>query len=256
MEFFDSYHAIDLKSRGAGYVRAEDHFCSTITTTQPRAVREIMEKADADSGFINRWVFVLGRNKDLQSIRTTRLETNHLIAPLQNIRAWSRMPGTTRAIEFTEDARMEWEKFFRAEIEPIRKSDQHPLLTRLDLLLKKLALLFAVNEQSDYIGTSQIRRAISLFKYLVNTYNLVSSQMQTVAFEDDRDLVRKVVEKYETDNGRGITIRDIRRHIGSQVSGDVLVRVVKIMVEIGELHETIVKPEGRGRPTTRYTYVK
>lgn len=250
MELFDSYHPINLKTRGHGYVNAEGHYALAITTTQRKALRDILTRADTDSGFLNRWVFVGGKRKQLKAIRTGGISTAHLVTPLQELRIWSKLPGRTPMLEFEPDAAVVWTEFFDKMLAPMRLDEEQPILSRVDLQLKKLMLLFAVNEKSSTITKSIVERVIAIAPYLTKNYAGVALEMLDTEFDRTSKFIQRTIEKYEERKGQGPTAREIARN-GNGIATDDINKAIKVLVEMGIIEEHVIRPE-RGRPTVRY----
>ena len=174
MQFYDSYEPIELRSRTAGYSKADRHFCSATTTTQPKVVRELFSKGDADSGFLNRWIFVAGELKPLDPWGGPEVDLSALVEPLRDLRAWA---SSGRSLQMDSSASSLWATFFRERLESHRVSDDNPLLTRLDFTLKKVMLLLAIDQKTPTIGADIVARALTLYPYLRQTYGLVDRRL-------------------------------------------------------------------------------
>lgn len=247
MELYDGYDTIELKARGAGYARAEDHFCSAITTTQPKAIKELVSRSDAESGFLNRWVFAAGKIKPLISFGRADMDFDSLVEPLRAIRAWA---SSGRIVTPDRAALELWERFFRKDIEPFRISVDHPLLTRIDLVMKKLMLLYAADAHSEVVTEEMMARTISLFPYLQITYGLLDSKLNaTGPFGECQSAIKKAVEMHGP-----ITIRDIDKRLNQKFARDLMLKAVKTLVDFKIITEE-VGTNTRGPKTVRYSYV-
>lgn len=249
MEFFDSYNAIDIVSRGAGRARAEHHFAASVVSTQPGAIRDILVQADADSGFINRWVFASGPLKPLRSYRSAAIDLEPLIAPLNALRQWSSL--RYREIELNDDAREAWNTFFQATIEPIRTSNEKPLLTRVDLLMKKLILLFCINEKLNAPTAELVERVISLFPYIERSYNLLVGEIGVGPQQECRERILNAIHSIEEKTGNAVTTRQINQRLGKKFSLDMIVKTLAAMTHLGDILEDIRTP-ARGPKTVVY----
>lgn len=250
MEFFDSYGPIELVSRGKGHVKAENHFASAVTTTQPASIRNLLMQADADSGFVNRWIFASGPMKPLQSLNTEMIDIESLVPALQGLRTWS---SRGRNIELRGDALALWDRFFHAVIEPIRKGEEASIMTRTDLMLKKCILLFSINEQVDVPSEDIVRRACELFDYFRKSYEAPATKIGIGEFEDCRMAIKQALLQIEMKTGKPGTMRDLNRAVPNRYQRDLMTRVLKTMIDLDEVVEEHVKT-GRGRPTVRIRY--
>lgn len=252
MEFFDSYTAVDIVSRGAGRVRAEHHFAASVASTQPGAIRDLLVQTDADSGFINRWVFASGPLKPLRSYRTTSIDIDHLKQPLNELRQWSSLRH--HEIKLEGPALSVWTSFFQSTIEPIRVSSDKPLLTRIDLLLKKIILLFCINEKSDAPDAALVERAISLFPYLERSYNLLVGEIGVGPQQDCRTKILAAVETIQAKTGKGATVRQIHQRLGKRFAPDMIVRTIRAMEDLRDIQE-VIQQGARGPKTVAYMLV-
>lgn len=255
-EFYDSYHPIDIKSRGAGHVKAEGYYCSTVTSTQLKAVRNILSADDTESGFINRWVFVLGREKKRKHLRKQDVDVDSMVMQLQSLRSWARLRHPDiRQIGFDEEADKAYKKIFEETLDELTNDESRPIYARIDLTLKKIMLILALNEKREKITHGIVERAFLLFPYLNFTCSTISGQIGSGLFEECRGEVQRIVTKGQKKKLDGLTLRDISRSLPQHIPRDLLIRVVKTMVDIEELSETAFKPAGRGRPTRRYKMI-
>lgn len=253
MEFYDGYGPIEIKSRGAGLARAEGHFASVVTTTQPGAVRDLLAQADADSGFINRWIFASGQLKPLVAYGRDPLELEPLVQPLQTLRGWARNRGNGQRLTLEGNALECWTAFFDEHLAPIRTSDDSSLLTRMDVTLKKLILLFAINEMQQP-DLDIVQRVVKLYDYLRPAYLQLGKEIGLGEFEDVRSRLGDFIRSYElAHDGSPPSIRDINRGI-RKMPRDVMKRVLDVMVDLGEL-QMIESKKARGPAVRVYKYV-
>lgn len=252
MRLYDGYGDIDHSSRSYGYVRAERPFCSAVTSTQPRAIHTLLMQSDADSGFVNRWVFAMGEPKKLIAIDREPLDIDSCVSPLKFLRSWS---ATRRTVQLDDDARQLWEQFFTKTIEPIKVKGDESLLTRTDLTLKKIMLLFAVNEKSNIVTGDCVERVLELWPYLRDTYLTLSSQIGLGEFEDCRYRIMEFVREWQNGHGdHGPTIRDMSRRLPKQYTRKLVLDVLRNLEEMGELEAVKPVKVNAGRPgAVRYT---
>jgi hypothetical protein len=132
--------AITTSSMSHGAIEAHQPFASALTTTQPRALRNLLSKTDASSGFLNRWVFIPGRDKQRYAIGGVRVDMTPAVKPLQDILGWAGSFGPSEYMQWSPEAEKKFTEFFHVTMEPEKKLDQSDMITRVDLLLKKLIL--------------------------------------------------------------------------------------------------------------------
>lgn len=249
-ELYDSYGPVEIKSRTAGVARAENHFCCVLTTTQPGAVRDLLVQADADSGFINRIVFAAGPKKPRISYGGAQLDIDPLVKPLARIRQWTTSQHPRFVLE--GEAFEVWDNFFQQHIEPYQESHERSLMTRADLTLKKLILLFCANEESEPTA-DLVNRALKLFEYLESTYRMLTEEIGIGQFEDCRLMVGKVIRQLQKEIGGSPSTRQINRAMPRRYQRDLLLRVLDNMQALGEVTVTETKAK-HGPPLRCYAY--
>lgn len=249
-EFYDSYGPVEIKSRTAGIARAEKHFCCVLTTTQPGAVRDLLVQADADSGFINRIIFAAGPHKPRVAYGGDQINVSDLVIPLNQLRQWTTRQRPKLTLE--GDALDLWSSFFHERIEPYQESHERSLMTRSDLTLKKLMLLFCVNEKSEPTR-EMLERVLPLFDYLETTYGMLTEEIGIGQFEDCRLQLGKVIRQLQRDFGRDPATREINRAMPRRYQRDLMLRVLENMSELGEIKKTEFKGK-RGTASAVWEY--
>lgn len=232
MRFYDAYGDIDLHSRGAGYTKAANPYCSALTSSQPKAVRDLLAQTDADSGFVNRWVFAVGEPKKLIAIDREPLDIDSCVDLLRVLRAWS---ASGRQIKLDDGAKLAWSSFFESVIEPIKVSGEDSLLSRTDLTLKKMMLLFAINEKQSAVTAGIVERVLSLWPYLCYSYKALADEIGLGEFEDCRMAVLSFVAEYNETHGFGPTTRDMSRHLPKRLTRELVMKVMANLEQMGEL---------------------
>lgn len=249
MEFFDCYRRVELKTRGAGHVIAAEPFASLVTTTQPRAIRELVSQTDADSGFLNRWIFASGEGKKRNSFGRTPISTDRCIEPLRAVRSWA---ATTEQVTLSDEALDVWDGFFHDTVIPARKADDSDLLTRSDLHLKKIMLLLALDRAEEVISITTMMDALSMWDYLNRSYEMLGGHIGMGPFEDARRVILDAIVAHEKRSGKGMTTRELGRVLERKhVPIDVAYKLLPMMVSLEQISEELVKPT-RGPTTTRY----
>lgn len=252
MEFYDCRQKVSTVSRGAGTVIAERPFCSLVTTTQPKAINSVLMETDVDSGFVNRFVMVMGRHKTAIPYGGPTLDTTPCHDDLFKARAWA---GAGRRMRLQDTSLDMWNEFYFDVIDPIKQTDDAPLLARTDLTLKKIMLLLALNEHLEVIPPRIVRAAIEIYDYLVDCYTLVSGDLGSgINAEMDKAIIQACKTFHET-GGTWPSARQVLGRLGKHLRGDTALfhRQLKILTEIGIISEQVTKG-ARGPATVRYAY--
>jgi hypothetical protein len=251
MEFYDSSPVISTTSMTTGVKEAHEPFASVFTTTQPRALKELIRKSDADSGFLNRWVFASGAPKTRHAIGGAKIDVLPTVPQLQDVVGWI---GFGKDLNWTQEAHDRFTQFFHDVLQPKQQADESGLLTRIDLLLKKLILLMAVNVHEDVISEDTVDRVLLMYPYLVQAYAIPAAQIgNTLQIEVHEEILRQA-KRFEEKYDKPISVNDLNRLLKrKKYPMDLVLKVLDFMVKLGELEPTTLK--GPGRPTVRYKYV-
>jgi hypothetical protein len=235
-----------------GTITARDPFCQMVTTTQPAAIHDFLRRTDVHSGFMNRWVFATGhRRVERMSYGSVEMDLDQATAQLKILRAWG---SAERKMRLEGPALQVWDRFFHGTIVPLQDTTDESMLSRLDLTLKKLILLFTINDRTDHPTAEAVERAIQLYDYLRMTYMIFSTDIAHSDFEECRMKLIEVILALKQATGQPPTMRQIGQRIGNKFSRQLVLQVIKTMTELDELQEEITSNQ-KGPKTVRYSYV-
>jgi hypothetical protein len=256
MQFYDMDPIVQTTSMTTGSKEAHEPFATCITTSQPKALRELITAADDASGFLNRWVFVPGKEKERFAVGGVAIDMSPCVSPLQEIQAWAATFGPEQ-IEWSQEAVKIWSQFFHDTLEPERKSSDTDLMVRIDLTLKKLMLLFAANRRERTLSEQSAIDAIYCYPYLKRAYGIPEAQIGNTMNNEISEAViaqcRRIFEKTK----RGATVSEIARNLARRkYDRKRLIEVIDTLVKL-EAIEVYVDQAGSkvGRPAKRYKYV-
>lgn len=249
MEFYDANEKIATTSRTHGTESADNAFASCITTSQPESLRELLTSADANSGFLNRWFFAVGKEKTRTAIGGVRVDVTPAVEPLKRIQKWSETVGE---LQWDQDAASRFTRFFHDKIEPVKKKDARlHVLTRLDLLCKKLILLFAANMQTSMVTEDAVKQMEAMFDYLLECYSATGENFAGGEVNRLRDRVLGFAFRYQKKTGHGPTVGMINKRFKEEDT-ILLQRTLKVMEQLEMLKPT-PSPAGKaGRPAVYY----
>lgn len=254
-QFSDSKTRINNSSNTGGTFEAYKPFCSITASTQPKAVRSLLSKYDTGSGFLNRWIFVGGPRKKRESIggkrSGIRVDLSPAIEELKKVRGWG---AIGREVSLTDDGFEEWDKWFHAVIEPMQLNDDTDLLPRLGLTMKRIMLLFAVNERKTEVNAKDVRRIKPLLDYLMKCYAILNAEIGITLMSEITTEILRIVKAIQDQTGRGATARELgQRMKRKNYSPELIKRALETMVALDWLDSE--KSTGVGRPTIRYKVV-
>jgi hypothetical protein len=256
MQFSDSRSRISSSSNTGGTYEAYQPFCSITASTQPKAIRPLLARTDAASGFLNRWLFVGGPKKQREVMggihSSITVDLSDAIDKLKKVRGWG---ATQRDVRFTEDGLEEYEKFIRNRVFPMQAKDETDLLTRLDLTMKRLVLLFCINEKKTEVDADIVKRVEPILEYLFDCYSILSAEIGITQMSEITSDILRLIKKIQEDTGRGASARDlgVRMH-RKNYSPDLIKRALETMVALDWIDVDKTK-SGPGRPTIRYKVV-
>jgi hypothetical protein len=256
MEFYDAHNDVSTRSRGSGHIHAEKPFCQTITTTQTKSVADLLRDADADSGFLNRWVFVTCTPKRRVAVGGTRVTIDHLCEPLRMIRAWA---SRGRSITFDDAGLAAFQEWFENAYLPNVGDDDdgEVLLQRGDLLMKKLIVAFCINSMTEVATEQIVKDALSLWPYLGGSYGVVRDRLGVVETHEIGEAVIKAIKEF---NALGVqpTIRDLyeRKLKGRFKDKATVAKTLRLMCELEEIKEVLTKHPVNKSVVTRYELTK
>lgn len=258
MGFADTRDLVSIGSLAHGDTIAVEPFCSLTASTQPKAIRTILNRSDTGSGFLNRWVFAGGPAKEREVIggshSNTIINLDEAIDQLKKVRAWG---GFERSVRLDDEAVQLLTLFYRNKLLRTQGEDDTDLLKRLDLLFKKLLLLFTINQKIEIADGDLVRRVISLFDYVVECYAILNQNIGITQSTEVANTIQTVIQRHVARTGRGASIRDIQRYIHRKnFSNDQVKKAIETMVAL-DMIEVEKKPTGGhvGRPTVRYVAV-
>lgn len=258
MDFYDSDEPVQARSRTAGAAEASTgHFAQFLSTTQPKVMRTLLSNDDLFSGFINRWIYALGQGKRRVSFGAKILDPTPLVDPLRRVRAWA---GTGRQLGIETDALDLWDEFFHKRIVPLLKGDQSSL-ARIDLTLKKLMLLFAIDKHERNVSRGSVEQALALFDYLVAIYGGVEQTVQVSARVEEHnaldDEIMRAIVRHEAQTGQAAALRDVQRRLRgkwTRYGRENIVKALDRLTETGEVEIAMRQPK-RGPATKTYRRV-
>lgn len=256
MELADANEVVQIGSLTHGTFRAEQPFCSIMASTQPRAIRSLLNRNDTGSGFLNRWIFAGGRTKKREVFggghSSIAVDLSPAIEELKRVHAWG---GFSRKLLLEPDAldraRVFWESVVLHTIE----KDDTDLLKRLDLLLKKLMLLFTINLKSETVPLRAVDMAIEMWEYLITCYGILNENIGITQNQEVQNEILRITRSHWNKHKRGVTIRDIQR-AKKGFSNDQIKRAIETMLALQLIELEPRRVSGHvGRPTTRYIAV-
>lgn len=250
MMLFDGGRKASHTSRSGGTTVVESPYCMAVTTTQPKAIHNYLNRVDADSGFLNRWIIATGvRRRDRIAYGGTKIDLDASIKAVKSIHAWS---GLGHEMELKGDALNLWQEFHRKEIEPLLDGpDDESMLGRINLQLKKIIVLLTANQQLDHPTFEVVQAATELFPYIVTTGRIVSKAIAYTEQEDCQNKILSSLSRLEKQISAGPTRRQLVKAVGKSFNLEQIERALRTLEVLDMI--TAYKTKGsRGPETVRY----
>lgn len=256
MQLADAVPDVMIGSLMRGNFHAKDPFCSITASTQPKAIRTLLNRTDTSSGFLNRWVFAGGKQKQIEVIggnrSAIRVDLDLAIAELKKVRGWGALE---RSIQIDDDAFEEYARFFRSRIEPAKTKDETDLLKRIDLITKKMMLLLTINLRRESVPLQVVKAMTELFDYVLECYGILNSNIGVTLMQDVMNEIQRHISRHIQKTGRGASARDIARYTARKnYSLEQIKKALDVMTSL-DIIELEPKQNNMGRPTVRYRVV-
>lgn len=256
MQFYDMDRIIQTHSMATGSKEAHEPFASALTTSQPRALSGLIDKTDDSSGFLNRWIFVTGREKRRFSVGGVMVDIGPAVKPLEEISAWASTFRADDMVQWSQGALKIFDDWFQNILEPHRRKAKNDLLVRMDLLMKKLILLFTANKHEGVVSEETVETALSLYRYFVGAYGIPEGQIGNTIYNEVSEAVIDQMKKIEGKTGRAVSVRDISRNLARRnYDSRIIAQVIDTLVKVDLVEVVNDAQTGPGRRTKRYHYV-
>lgn len=256
MNISDAPYEVKIGGLQRGDFIAREPFCTITASTQPKALRTLLSRTDAGSGFINRWVFAGGKRKKIEAIGGTRSTISVDLEPatqkLKEVRGWA---GFERVIGLEDDTYQEFNKYFETVLLPMKLKDQSDMLQRIDLLAKKLMLLLTINLKRDKVPLFVLEAVKVLIDYVIECYGIISDNIGVTVMQDVMNDIKRQVENYQKRKGEGMTVSMLVKFLKRKsYTYEQLEKAIKVMTSLDILELEKPKP-GPGRKSTKYKVV-
>ena len=246
-------------TKGDGMFVAEDHYMSAWASTQPNRLGDLFKSADKESGFLNRWVFVAGADKPRRTFNhgpaadlSRALDHYKMVRDVVNSRG-------DYAYELMPDAMEEFDSFIQGVVLPETKVAS-PMLQRVDVMMKKLLLLLAVNAHADKVTLDVVKQAKAFYPYLMSTYRLIDSSIGLPTKGEMEDYIYSVIQKYQNRKTKkplepdfipiGTLWDRIRKNPMCKQGGrEVMIRSLDVLEKLKMITRHDSKPGSIGKPT-------
>lgn len=215
---------------------ARNPFLSVMAAVQPEILSDLIGNQQQYSGFLNRWLLIVGDGKGPRPTPPNLDESagwKLMKRAMDSIQSYPE--GSVVHIGAKADER--WREWYVASYPSGSASSQEDAMgIRLGTLIKKAALIHAVMDKSSIVETYHLDAAISLVEW---SWGHTKRLLPTWGESPDAALQRKIIETLQR-KGPSLHKRTIQQYAGNRSGPGMFARTIKFMVENGEL---VVTPD-------------
>jgi len=206
---------------------AKDPFVSVLSTVQPEILAEVIGSQQQYSGFLNRWLLVVGDGKAPRP-NPPRIDTDRSWRLIRRLIDTIRSYPENHILEFDDDAADRWSEWYVDSYPTGNESAQEDAMgIRRGTMVKKIALVHAVTDSSKVVTLDHLNRGIAFSDWSwQHTKRLLPMWGETKHAE----LERKILENL-TAIGSPTRKREMQRKVASKLGPGVFAGIVKSMVE-------------------------
>lgn len=254
LELYDAPEELTNFSLTGGRYSAIRPFCSITTSTQPETMRKLFTKGDMHSGFLNRFIFITGTPKDPVAYGTPTISVTPAALQLRSVVQWIGQHNGAIDLRWSPEAIETWTGFFHDHI----AKGQSDIKMRLGFVLRKFVMLFAVNGHRETANVDDVKRAISLYRFLAAAYGVVEdSSLTNVDVADmEQEVLRWIRQQYRDDPAKSLTAYAVQHQFRTRKwSIEQINRIMKSLTESGALAAARLNGQRRGRPPKSQPFV-
>lgn len=247
MEAFDTPPKLENNTKAnienSEQQEAVNPFVSVMATVQPEILSELIGNQQQYSGFLNRWLLVVGDGKGARPSPPNLDEAAGWLLMRRALDAIQSY-GDGSVLTFSPAADTRWNRWYVENYPSGQASSQEDAMgIRLGTLVKKTALVHAVLAQSSAVEVAHLDAAIALVDW---AWGHTRTLLPTWGESPDARIERLVLEALER---RGPTNRrKLQQVIGHRMGPGMFGRVIKAMIENGEVVETPERVIARCEP--------
>jgi len=236
-ELYDCPDRVNPPVRGRP-ADCREPFVSIMAGTTQAWLRKALTEADILGGFANRWLFFCGGPKPPKANppRVDKERRDQLVSAINSIRVWaSKLPNEG---EITVSAKAEalFEQYYTEYYRRCQNEGLIPtLIVRVQDNVFKLALLYAVIEQSPEITADHMATALAVGEYLEAS---ITDVFRNFGASQTREIETRVLD-YLKKAGKLVAERDLYRYLN--LSAKDLGAMLQPLARVGVVKRSSVK---------------
>lgn len=259
MDFIDGKYKISNSSQTHGRKVAVEAFAAFSTSSQPRALRKLLDTQDQASGYLNRWLYVSGPTKPRDDyFGGAMINLQPALNILSSIAIASQKKNPTDPaviLDVAPEARGAFKAFFDPVQEMIKASNQD-MIARLEIHYKKLMLCHAINRRATFVDEREVVFVERLHPYILANLRLVGAQIGRSYGEDNITRVLNYIRRKEKELGRGPSRSQINHAMRAKMSTKDVNEAIKELERADFIEPFKIITGGRGRPPQGYQSVQ
>jgi hypothetical protein len=209
--------------------------------TRDELLRRLSD-VDIANGFGNRILWVCARRSKLLPFGGPSMDAGNIPDRIREATDFGRRRGNKR-MDFDADARVLWESVYQ------KLSDGHPglfgaITARAEAHVIRIALIYALLDQSDTISADHLRAALAVWDYCAASAKYVWGE--TLGDPTADEILRVLRSAPDT----GVTRSDLSNHFSRKKTAEELDRAFGVLMERGLIRFSAETTSGR--TATRY----
>lgn len=259
MDFIDGKHKISNASQTHGRKVAENAFAALSTSSQPRALRKLLDTQDNASGYLNRWLYVSGPMKPRDGyFGGTQINLTPALNLLSSIAIalQKKNPNDpTVFLEVSAGGQKAFDDFFRP-IDAMITATDNDMIARLEIHYKKLMLCHAINRRATSVDERDVTFIEMLHPYVLANLRLVGAQIGRKEGQENIDRVLNYIRRKEKELGRGPSRSQINNAMRAKMSTKEVNEAIKELERADYIEPFKIQTGTRGRPPQGYQSVQ
>jgi hypothetical protein len=201
IEFYDVGREGDVTLtaiKHGGEVKALGPFLQITSTTQPEAIHHYLTAEDVVGGFLNRFIFAAGPCRAERPSRWTAAHAPKLDRAADGLRAIAGFADHHDGLllSYTDAGSIAWDHLYR-RIEILKSTG--PMAVRLDLFIKKVMTLFALNEHKTVIDADLVDRMEPVMNHLLMNFTKMTGDLYWRPDDDCQDAIMRYLQHKNAD---------------------------------------------------------
>lgn len=259
LEMFDM-HSNKMSAITRSYTsHAHNFFGSAISTTQLEVIRNLVDVSDQESGFLNRWIFVVGTEKPYVAYPDP-INIDPVFSQIDRLYTWMEFIAKSKhgLLYKSVEAKKEGERFLTDIVnQRMKDPENNNMFGRADLIFKKLTLLMSANMMEQEISLEAIHQAERVWTFYEHSTLTVIEKLNKDRGNEVIEYIESYVasrERKMTDGVPGARPTELRKMVSKKFGLDTnnANKMIKLAEQDGLVKLVKASTASSGRPKTRY----